>query len=126
MTRVVAKSGQKDLVVTSAQPGVLYVSGLPVEKNFFAGLRRKLTTIAQAFETIHGGSGKDEAVHGSSCAVALPSGSIDYVFTAPPFGANIPYADLSYINEPCLKTFTDRTYTRLNTAHYYAFPMPPS
>src|SRR3546814_15676719 len=43
MTRVVAKSGQKDLVVTSAQPGVLYVSGLPVEKNFFAGLRRKLT-----------------------------------------------------------------------------------
>src|SRR3546814_20198956 len=50
MTRVVAKSGQKDLVVTSAQPGVLYVSGLPVEKNFFAGLRRKLTTIAQAFE----------------------------------------------------------------------------
>src|SRR3546814_2098421 len=84
MTRVVAKSGQKDLVVTSAQPGVLYVSGLPVEKNFFAGLRRKLTTIAQAFETIHGGSGKVEVVHGSSCAVALPSGSIDYVFTDPP------------------------------------------
>ncbi|WP_287958186.1 DNA methyltransferase [Filomicrobium sp.] len=109
MTRVVAKSGQKDLVVTSAQPGVLYVSGLPVEKNFFAGLRRKLTTIAQAFETIHGGSGKVEVVHGSSCAVALPSGSIDYVFTDPPFGANIPYAELSYINEAWLKTFTDRT-----------------
>lgn len=109
MTRVVAKSGQKDLVVTSAQPGVLYVSGLPVEKNFFAGLRRKLTTIAQAFETIHGASGKVEVVHGSSCDVALPSGSIDYVFTDPPFGANIPYAELSFINEAWLKTFTDRT-----------------
>lgn len=109
MTRVVAKSGQKDLVVTSAQPGVLYVSGLPVEKNFFAGLRRKLTTIAQAFETIHGGTGKVEVVHGSSCDVALPSGSIDYVFTDPPFGANIPYAELSFINEAWLKTFTDRT-----------------
>ena len=36
MTRVVAKSGQKNLVVTSAQPGVLYVSGLPVEKNLIA------------------------------------------------------------------------------------------
>jgi predicted RNA methylase len=109
MTRVVAKSGQKDLVVTSAQPGVLYVSGLPVEKNFFAGLRRKLTTIVQAFETIHGGSGKVEVVHGSSCDVALPSESIDYVFTDPPFGANIPYAELSFINEAWLKTFTDRT-----------------
>lgn len=109
MTRVVAKSGQKDLVVTSAQPGVLYVSGLPVEKNFFAGLRRKLATIVQAFETIHGGSGKVEVVHGSSCDVALPSGSIDYVFTDPPFGANIPYAELSFINEAWLKTFTDRT-----------------
>lgn len=109
MTRVVAKSGQKDLIVTSAQPGVLYVSGLPVEKNFFAGLRRKLTTIAQAFETIHGGSGKVNVVHGSSCDVGLPSGSIDYVFTDPPFGANIPYAELSFINESWLKTFTDRT-----------------
>lgn len=108
MTRVVAKSGQKDLVVTSAQPGVLYVSGLPVEKNLFAGLRRKLTTIAQAFEIIHGSSGKVEVVHGSSCHVGLPSGSIDYVFTDPPFGANIPYAELSFINESWLNTFTDR------------------
>ncbi|MGE0252971.1 MAG: DNA methyltransferase [Alphaproteobacteria bacterium] len=109
MTRVVAKSGQKDLVVTSAQPGVLYVSGLPVEKNFFAGLRRKLATISQAFEIIHGSSGKVEVVQGSSCSVGLPSGSIDYVFTDPPFGANIPYAELSFINEAWLKKFTDRT-----------------
>lgn len=108
MTRVVAKTGQKDLVVTSAQPGVLYVSGLPVEKNLFAGLRRKLATISQAFEIIHGSSGKVEVVHGSSCKVGLPSGSIDYVFTDPPFGANIPYAELSFINEAWLKKFTDR------------------
>lgn len=109
MTRVVAKTAQKDLVVTSAQPGVLYVSGLPVEKNFFAGLRRKLTTISKAFETIHGSSGKVEVVQSSSCGVSLPPESIDYVFTDPPFGANIPYAELSYINESWLKSFTNRT-----------------
>lgn len=109
MTRVVAKSGQKDLVVTSAQPGVLYVSGLPVEKNLFAGLRRKLATISLAFETIHGSLGKVEVVQGSSCNVDLPSGSIDYVFTDPPFGANIPYAELSFINEAWLNRFTNRT-----------------
>jgi hypothetical protein len=83
MTRVVAKSGQKDLVVTSAQPCVLYVSGLPVKKNFFAGLRRKLTTISQAFETIHGSSGKVEVVYGSSCHGLPPEkwSSLMYGFT---------------------------------------------
>ncbi|MBZ5763045.1 DNA methylase N-4/N-6 [Rhizobium sp. VS19-DR104.2] len=109
MTRVVAKTGQKDLVVTSAQPGVLYISGLPVEKNLFAGLKRKLSTISQAFELIHGSSGKVDVIHGSSCNVDLQSGSIDYVFTDPPFGANIPYAELNFINEAWLETFTDRT-----------------
>ncbi|OBX33911.1 DNA methylase [Halomonas elongata] len=109
MTRVVAKSDQKDLVVTSAQPGVLYVSGLPVEKNLFAGLQRKLKTIAEAFSVIHGRAGKIEVCQNSSCAVDLPDGSIDYVFTDPPFGGNIPYAEISFINEAWLGNFTDRT-----------------
>lgn len=36
---------------------------------------------------------------GSSTVLDLPSGSIDYVFVDPPFGANIPYADLAYLVE---------------------------
>lgn len=108
MTRVVAKSGQKDLVVTSAQSGVLYISGLPVEKNLFAGLQRKLKTIAEAFSVIHGRAGTVEVRQASSCAVDLPDGSIDYVFTDPPFGGNIPYAEISFINEAWLGEYTDR------------------
>lgn len=108
MTRVVAKSGQKDLVVTSAQPGVLYISGLPVEKNLFAGLQRKLKTIAEAFSVINGRGGKVEVRQASSCAVDLPDGSVDYVFTDPPFGGNIPYAEISFINEAWLGDYTDR------------------
>ena len=38
MTRVVAKHGSKDFVLTGAQSGVLYISKLPVEKNVFKGL----------------------------------------------------------------------------------------
>ena len=109
MTRVVAKSGQKDLVVTSAQPGVLYISGLPVEKNLFAGLRRKLRTIAGAFDVISGCRGKVQVHQKSSCEVDLPSESIDYVFTDPPFGGNIPYAEISFLNEAWLGHYTDRT-----------------
>ncbi len=108
MTRVVAKDGQDELVVTSAQPGVLYVSGLPVEKNIFEGLRRKLATIGQAFEVIHGRRASVEVIEGSSCRVALPDASIDYTFTDPPFGGNIPYAEVNLINEAWLGRFTDR------------------
>lgn len=108
MTRVVAKRGQKDLVLTSAQPGVLYISGLPVEKNLFDGLRRKMTTITRAFSVIHGRMGKVEVHQKSSCTVALPDESIDYVFTDPPFGANIPYAEISFLNEAWLGRYTKR------------------
>lgn len=109
MTRVVAKSKQNDLVVTSAQPGVLYVSGLPVEKNLLAGLRRKLTTITNAFATIHGREGRVEVRQQSSCDVDLPDHSVDYAFTDPPFGGNIPYAEVNFINETWLGRYTQRT-----------------
>ena len=109
MTRVVAKSGEKELVVTSAQPGVLYVSGLPVEKNLIAGLRRKLSTIASAFDLIHGLKGRVEVQQQSSCQVDLPNQSIDYVFTDPPFAGNIPYAEINFLNEAWLGRYTDRT-----------------
>ena len=108
MTRVVAKSGQKDLALTSAQPGVLYVSGLPVEKNLIAGLRRKLSTIASAFAVTRGRRGRVEVCQTSSCRTHLPDRSIDYMFTDPPFGGNIPYAEISFINEAWLGRYTDR------------------
>ena len=108
MSRVIAKSGQKDLVVTSAQPGVLYVSGLPIEKNLFAGLRRKLSTIVGAFGIIHGREGSVKVHQQSSCNVRLSDHCVDYVFTDPPFGGNIPYAEISFLNEAWLGRYTDR------------------
>lgn len=107
MTRVVAKQNHADLVVTSCQPGVLYVSGLPVEKNLFAGLRRKLGTICAAFSVTEGGS-KFVQVHRGSCVkTSLKDQSVDYAFTDPPFGGNIPYAEVNFINEAWLGEHTD-------------------
>lgn len=108
MTRVVAKSSQNDLVVTSGQPGVLYISGLPVEKNIFSGLRRKLTTIEKAFSVTFPKSGKVLVQNSSSCKLQLEDASVDYVFTDPPFGGNIPYAEVNFINEAWLETITDQ------------------
>ena len=43
----------------------------------------------------------------SASAVPLPSDSLDYVFTDPPFGANIPYADLNLVIESWHKVRTN-------------------
>lgn len=102
MTRVVAKQDQPDLVLTSAQPGVLYISGLPVEKNVFHGLRRKMKTIRNAFATLRDLDGQVEVRQGSSTRTNLADESVDYVFTDPPFGGNIPYSEVNFISEAWL------------------------
>ena len=123
MTRVVAKDGQDDLVVTGAQPGVLYVSGLPVEKNVFDGLRRKIATIYRAFDAIYGRKGTVRVYKRSSCRIDLPNASIDYVFTDPPFGGNIPYAEVNFINEAWLGKYTDRTDEIIVSSHQNKTPV---
>ena len=108
MTRVVVKSGQGDFVVTGAQSGVLYISGLPVEKNVFAGVRRKVGAMAAAFDLLHGSKSCVSVVQSSSTSLALPDDGVDYVFTDPPFGDYIPYAELNQINELWLGAPTPR------------------
>lgn len=109
MTRVVVKSGMSDFVLTGAQSGVLYVSSLPVEKNVLDGVMRKIQTFKAAFASAHGGSGSVRVVNASSAHLDLPDSSIDYVFTDPPFGGFIPYAEINQLNEAWLGTTTDTT-----------------
>ena len=45
----------------------------------------------------------------STVSLGLPRDCIDYVFTDPPFGSNIPYADLNFIVEAWHKVRTDST-----------------
>jgi len=106
MTRVVVKKGQSDLVLTGAQSGVLYLSSLPVEKNVFKGVRRKIGTIADAFELVFDSQSTVDVVNASSTVLDLPDGSVQYVFTDPPFGDYIPYAEINQLNEAWLGTMT--------------------
>lgn len=108
MTRVVVKQNQKDLVLTGAQSGVLYVSALPVEKNVFEGMRRKTKTLSEAFRIIDGSKSSVEVVNASSTKLNLEGGSVQYVFTDPPFGDYIPYAEINELNEAWLGSLTDR------------------
>jgi DNA modification methylase len=117
MTRGVAKKDQNDLVVTSAQPGVLYISGLPVEKNIFAGVRRKIGTMQRAFALVQSHEKLVEVRNASSLQLDLRDASVDYVFTDPPFGGNIPYSEVNFINEAWLGQLTDATEEAIVSPH---------
>ncbi len=108
MTRVVAKKNSKDFVLTGAQSGVLYVSSLPVEKNILKGIKRKANNFIEAFNFVNKCTGVTEVVNASSTELKIKSSSVDYVFTDPPFGDYIPYAEVNQINELWLNETTDR------------------
>jgi adenine-specific DNA methylase len=109
MTRVVVKKNSKDFVLTGAQSGVLYISSLPVEKNIFTGIKRKLRYFEEAFEYLEKCSGHISVLNASSQRLALPDRSIDYIFTDPPFGDFIPYSEVNQINEMWIGEPTNRS-----------------
>lgn len=109
MTRVVVKKGMSDFVLTGAQSGVLYISSLPVEKNVFTGVARKVDVFAAAFAAAADSTSTVRVVNASSTHLDLPDRSVDYVFTDPPFGGFIPYAEINQLNEAWLGRLTDTT-----------------
>lgn len=107
MTRIVVKNGEGDFVVTSAQPGVLYMSSLPVEKNILDGVKRKIKTFKNAFGEVYGSTSNVNVVNKSSRKIQASDKSVNYIFTDPPFGDYIPYSELNQINEIWLGETTD-------------------
>lgn len=109
MTRIVAKHDPRDFVLTGAQSGVLYISKLPVEKNILLGLRRKAKPFQEAYKMLENCHGTVEVRNISSEFMSEPDKSIDFVFTDPPFGDFIPYAEVNQINELWLPAVTERS-----------------
>ena len=108
MTRVVAKKNAKDFVLTGAQSGVLYISKLPVEKNIILGLERKSKPFYEAYQLLEKCGGDFIIKNKSSELLDEEDNTIDFVFTDPPFGDFIPYAEVNQINELWLEKPTER------------------
>ena len=108
MTRVVAKKNAKDFVLTGAQSGVLYISKLPVEKNIILGLERKSKPFYEAYKLLENCTGSFIIKNKSSESLDEKDNTIDFVFTDPPFGDFIPYAEVNQINELWLEKPTER------------------
>ena len=107
MSRVVVKKQSTDFVITGAQSGVLYISNLPVEKNIFEGLKRKITTLSKAFDLVSKSKSTVQVFNESSTSMDLDNQSVGYVFTDPPFGDYIPYSEINQINEAWLGQVTN-------------------
>jgi len=80
------------------------VSKIPVEINVFVNFENKIKQITRAqFQ-----SRQDVIVSTQSASdqSSLGSNSVDYIFTDPPFGDNLLYAELNFISEAWLRAFT--------------------
>lgn len=76
------------------------------EADPFKAYENKLKRLLSAFKQKYAVTGASIVSTGSATQLALPSESVDYVFTDPPFGENIYYADLNQIVESWCGIFT--------------------
>ena len=83
--------------------GTLYVSSLTAESNVFKMAEGKVTDFSKAFVAEH----RNANYASSLTQTNLNDASIDYIFTDPPFGANIMYSELNFLWESWLRVRTN-------------------
>lgn len=88
--------------------GTYYICATPQENNVFNQLERKLDDLFTAFYYSSIDEGNSNIYTSSATELTLKNNSIDYIFTDPPFGANIMYSELNFIWEPWLKVITNK------------------
>lgn len=88
--------------------GVLYFPSLSVETSVIELLSDRINALERTFSNYE--FIRDNAIIGTQSATDLkniPSDSIDYIFTDPPFGGNLNYSELSFVWESWLKVLTN-------------------
>ena len=88
--------------------GTLYVGSQICESNPFIAYRNKVGRfIAAKKQTLVRGSVSISTASTSRIEKHIAAESIDYIFTDPPFGDNLPYSELSFLWESWLRVFTN-------------------
>jgi DNA modification methylase len=103
MRRFNARGGHRPLT------GTLYIPQLSSEANIFEVFDHKVHQLARFYAEIRHEATGAAAIRLSSATDLswIADGSVDYVFTDPPFGSNIFYADCNLISESWLGVLTD-------------------
>lgn len=85
--------------------GTLYVSSMISEANPFQAYERKIKKFCLALKDNQGNQSCIST--GSTTQLPVPGNSCDYIFTDPPFGANLNYSELSFLWESWIGVTTN-------------------
>jgi DNA modification methylase len=89
--------------------GTLYLPSLMVEQNPYELIKYKNKQLLNIFPLE---DQNDKVIVSTDSSVnkeIIPDNAIDYIFTDPPFGDNIMYSELNFINEAWLKVTTNNS-----------------
>lgn len=89
--------------------GTLYVPNAPTETSVLEQIGDKLSSMVRASEMLAKVRPNVQYVS-SADSLTLNDNSIDYIFTDPPFGANINYSELNSLPEPWLRVITNNSH----------------
>lgn len=87
--------------------GVYYVASQHAECSPWYILEGKLGRLAKTFQAFKTETGRAAVTTGTAARIPTLDSSIDYIFTDPPFGENIYYADLNFLVESWHHVTTD-------------------
>lgn len=87
--------------------GVYYIASMYAECSPWHNLDGKVGRLISAFRKYIGTSGASIVSTGTAARIGVPDEAIDYIFTDPPFGENIYYADLNFLVESWHGVLTD-------------------
>lgn len=87
--------------------GVYYVGAQHAECSPWYILEGKLSRLEKAFTNYKVKSQKTAVTTGTAAKLPLSNSSIDYIFTDPPFGENLAYAELNFLVEAWHGVMTD-------------------
>ncbi|MCM8626698.1 MAG: DNA methyltransferase [Defluviicoccus sp.] len=93
--------------VNRALNGVYYVASQSSEVSPWYGLSGKLRRLWAAFEGFSLAYAGSANSTGTCARIMIEDASVDYIFTDPPFGENIYYADLNYLVEAWHRVLTN-------------------
>ena len=93
--------------VSQYMKGIYYVPSQHSELSPWYVLSGKLKRLISTFQSFRKESNNALVTTGNAANTSLSDMSIDYIFTDPPFGENIYYADLNFMTESWHRVTTD-------------------
>jgi DNA modification methylase len=103
---------------TNVMTGTLYVSSLRYEWNVWSLFQRKVRDVVRYYQHLGQPEGRAATLLASATRLEhIPASSIDFVFTDPPFGSNIFYADSSLLWDAWLGRLTDHSEEMVVNVH---------